>query len=68
MSKGHFVPRGETMSYLEFAFPKRGVDIFGLSYSSIGIFFSRKLLWSNCHIIISHYFIKNVESNMFKQL
>ena len=40
MSKGHFVPKGGTMSYLEFSVSnKGGVDIFQLSYSSIGIIF-----------------------------
>ena len=56
ISKGHFVPRGGTMLYLEFPFHKRGDDIFQLPYSSIGIIFSGELLWQNGHIVISHYF------------
>ena len=38
MSKEHYVPRVGTMSYLEFSISNKGVvDIFSLSYSSIGI-------------------------------
>ena len=39
MSKWHFVPRGGTMSYLEFSLLNKEGDIFQLSYCSIGIFF-----------------------------
>ena len=44
MSKGHFVPRGGTMSYLGFSLSNKGGgggDIFQLSYSSIGSIFFR---------------------------
>ena len=39
ISKGHFVPRGGTMTYFEFSLSKKGVYIFQLSYSSIRIIF-----------------------------
>ena len=48
--------RVERCRILNFLFQIRGIDIFQLSYSSIGIFFPGKLLWWHFHLIISHYF------------
>ena len=63
ISKGHVVPRGGTMSYLEFSLSKKGADIFQLSYFSIGIiFFGETFMvkWSYNNITISHLKILNL--------
>ena len=63
ISKGHFVPRGGTMSYLEISLSKKGVDIFQLSYSSVGIiFFGETFMvkWSYNYITIFHLKILNL--------
>ena len=63
MSKWHFVPRGGTMWHLEFSLPKKGVDVFKLSYSFIGIIFFGEtfmVTWSYNNITIFHLKILNL--------
>ena len=61
-SKGHFVPRVGTISYLDFSLSKKGVDILQLSYCSIGMIFSGKLFMvkrSYNNITIFHFEMLN---------
>ena len=63
MSKGHFVPKGGTMPYLEFSLSNKGVDIFQMSYFSIGIsFFEENFMvtFSYSNITIFHLKILNL--------
>ena len=57
------------MSYLEISLSKKGVDIFQLSYSSVGIiFFGETFMVKWSYNNITNISLKNIKSNMLTQL